>query len=222
MCFYNRPSHAWWVIEAGSDLGLPLVTLIVLAVLAAVVLYQLYAVLGRKVGRQPEDNAAGAPVSEARVKPLNPEEPAVVLTGLAALRAREPGFDLAQFLTGARAAYEMIVVAFAERDRDTLRGLLSPKVFKGFEAVMAEREARGETETVEFLQPPRGDLEDMTVDGDIARARVRFLAEHRSRTKTDEGEAVDDRRTAEVWTFERDLTSGDPNWILVRVDAAEA
>lgn len=202
-------------------LGLQIVTLIVLAALATVVLYQLYAVLGRKVGRQPEDNA-GDPAAEPRVKPLTPEEPAVVLTGLAALRAREPSFDLPQFLAGARGAYEMIVVAFAERDRETLRGLLSPKVMKGFEAVMVEREARGETETVEFLQPPRGDLEDMTVDGDIARARVRFLAEHRSRTKTDEGEAVDDRRTAEVWTFERDLTSGDPNWILVRVDAAEA
>jgi predicted lipid-binding transport protein (Tim44 family) len=51
---------------------------------------------------------------------------------------------------------------------------------------------------------------------------VRFLAEFRSRTKGPEGEGVDDRRTAELWTFERRLSSRDPNWMLVRVDEANA
>lgn len=198
------------------------VTLIILAVIAGAVLYQLYAVLGRKVGRQPEDAALEAAATNRSQAPAQADEPGVVLTGLAALRAREPSFDLPKFLAGARSAYEMIVIAFAERDRETLQTLLSPKVMKAFEGAMVEREAKGETETVEFLHAPRGDLEDVTVDGDIAKIRVRFLAEHRSRTKTDEGEAVDDRRTAEVWTFERNLTNRDPNWILVRVDAAEA
>ena len=75
---------------------------------------------------------------------------------------------------------------------------------------------------MEFAQPPRADLESAEAEGDIARARVRFLAEFRSRTKGPEGEAVDDKRTAEVWTFERRFSNRDPNWILVRVDAAEA
>ena len=199
------------------------VTLIILAVLAGAVLYQLYAVLGRKVGRQPEDGALEA-AAKARAIPADraDDEPQVVLTGMAALRARDPSFDLAKFLAGARAAYEMIVVAFAERDRETLQGLLSPKVMSAFEGVMAERETKGETETVEFLHPPRGDLEDVNVDGDVVRIRVRFLAELRSTSQTAEGEAVDDRRTAEVWTFERNLTSRDPNWVLVRVESAEA
>lgn len=198
-------------------------TLVILAALAAVVLYQLYAVLGRRVGRQPEDaelerksTPLAAPTDDAVTAPD------IALTGLAALRARDSTFDASNFLEGARSAYEMIVRAFAERDRETLQGLLSPKVLEGFETVMAEREAAGETETVEFLHPPRGDLESINVDGDIARIKVRFLAEHRSRAKTAEGESVDDRRTAEAWTFERNLNNRDPNWILVRVDAAEA
>ena len=58
--------------------------------------------------------------------------------------------------------------------------------------------------------------------GDTASAKVRFLAEQRSRTKGPEGEGVDDRRTAELWTFERHLKSRDPNWMLIHVDAAEA
>jgi predicted lipid-binding transport protein (Tim44 family) len=51
---------------------------------------------------------------------------------------------------------------------------------------------------------------------------VRFLAEFRSRSKGPEGEAVDDKRTAELWTFQRNLKSRDPNWTLIHVDAAEA
>ncbi len=58
--------------------------------------------------------------------------------------------------------------------------------------------------------------------GDVARIKVRFLAEFRSRSKGPEGEAVDDRRTAEVWTFERAIQSRDPNWTLTRVEAALA
>jgi predicted lipid-binding transport protein (Tim44 family) len=203
---------------------LNVVTLVILAVLAALVLYQLYAVLGRRVGRQPEDVEIKAKTAQPALPTEDgaAAEPQVALTGLAALRARDASFDVGHFLDGARRAYEMIVRAFAERDRETLEGLLAPKVLAGFEKVMTEREAAGESETVEFLQPPRGDLETIVVDGDVAKIKVRFLAEHRVRAKTAEGDSVEDRRTAEAWTFERNLNDRDPNWILVRVDAAEA
>ena len=65
-------------------------------------------------------------------------------------------------------------------------------------------------------------LERADLHGDTASVTVRFLAEFRSRTKSAEGEAVDDKRTAELWTFERNVKSRDPNWLLVHVDAAEA
>ena len=202
------------------------VELVIFAVLAAVLLYQLYAVLGRRVGRQPEDAAETlrpAPAAEVD-KPVPEREilQGAALTGLAALRARDPSFDTGRFLAGSRSAYEMIVTAFAEGDRETLKGLLSPKVMAGFDKVITEREARGASETVEFLHAPRADVDQIEVTGDVASIRVRFLAEHRARSKSDEGEAVEDRRTAEAWTFERNLNSRDPNWTLVRVDAAEA
>ena len=200
-----------------------LIELIIFAVLAAVVLYQLYSVLGRRVGRQPEDlNPAPASARQADEPPVEAGRDGAPLTGLAALRARDPSFDVSSFLHGAKQAYEMVVTAFARGDRDTLRGLLSSSVMDSFEGAMAAREAEGRTEAVEFLHPPRADLEKVEAADDIGRAVVRFLAEFRSRTKGPEGEAVDDRRTAELWTFERSLKSRDPNWTLVHVDAAEA
>jgi predicted lipid-binding transport protein (Tim44 family) len=198
-----------------------LITMIIFAVAAIVVLYQLYAVLGRRVGRQPEDLPRPALTPAAPDEAPLEGEP-VRLTGLAALRARDSSFDVGKFLTGARAAYEMIVKDFAEGDRDSLQRLLAPKVMAAFEKVIAAREAAGETQVVEFIQAPRGDLEEIKVDGDQVTIKVRFLAEQRVRARTAAGETVDDRRTAEVWTFERNLKSRDPNWLLVRVDAAEA
>jgi predicted lipid-binding transport protein (Tim44 family) len=197
--------------------------LIILAAVAAVVLFQLYAVLGRRVGRGPED-AARPPVTplDAPRIGLAPPEPAAPANGLAAVRARDPSFDVSHFVNGSRAAYQMIVTAFAAGDRSTLKPLLAPQVMDGFDAAIRERESQGRTETVEFLQTPRADFEGIDVVGDLARASVRFLAEFRSRTKGPEGEAVDDRRTAEVWTFERNLKSRNPNWVLIHVDAAEA
>ncbi len=200
--------------------------LIIFAGLAAIVLYQLYSVLGRRKGLQPEDRAAVETAARAARAPERLAEPVddgVELTGLAAVKSKDPNFDMNRFLAGSKTAYEMVVKAFAEGDKATLANLLAPSVLASFETVIDQRAAENRTESVEFLNAPRADLERADVsDGDLARLTVRFLAEFRSRTKGPEGEGVDDRRTAELWTFERRLKDRDPNWRLVRVDAAEA
>ena len=116
--------------------------LVILAAVAAVVLFQLYAVLGRRVGRQAED-LAPAQTGQAAREPVQPAvagvtEPAA-LTGLAALRARDPSFDIARFMQGARQAFQMVVKAFAAGDRNTLKPLLGPEVMSTFEAAIAQR-----------------------------------------------------------------------------------
>jgi predicted lipid-binding transport protein (Tim44 family) len=205
---------------------LQVLELIIFAGLAVVVLYQLYSVLGRRKGLQPEDRKTVESIDRrppSAERTPEPPDDGVELTGLAAVRAKDPAFDVGRFLAGAKGAYEMTVKAFAEGDRTTLRNLLAPEVLSSFEQAIDQREAEGRTETVEFLHAPRADLDKAeVVADDIARVTVRFLAEFRSRSKGPEGEAVDDRRTAELWTFERPLKNRDPNWTLVHVDAAEA
>jgi len=190
-----------------------------LAAVAAVVLYQLYATLGRRTGRQPEDVVTAQPGATAV-----PAEPHPILRteGLAALKSKQPDFDPTKFLAGARSAYEQIVKAYAEGDRETLKPLLAQDVMDNFEQAMAARETAGRSEKVEFMTPPRLDLERIDLVDDLAKAVVRILAEVRTRTKDERGEGVDDRRTAELWTFEREVKSANPNWRLAFVAAAEA
>jgi len=201
-----------------------LIGIVLFAVIAAFVLFQLYNVLGRRVGRQPGDNPpAPAPTGPVSLLGLRSREPAPTEPpGVAAIRARDPEFDPVKFLEKAGQAYTVIVKAFAAGDRTALAPMLSPVVAHSFNAAIDQREAEGRSQSVEFLNPPRADLDRLDVEGDLARARVRFLAELRTRTKGPEGEGVDDRRTAELWTFERSLIPGAAGWALARVEAAEA
>lgn len=204
------------------------------AVIAAVLLFQLYNVLGKKVGRQPEDNAKKAkakgmvitpalPGSVDTKAPVQPGIDPALVTAISGLKERDPAFDPSRFIEGARQAYETIVRAYARGDRDALRPLLTEKVMSSFNAGILAREDSGRTEAVELVAPPRADLELGTVDGDVAKARVRFLAEVRNTITAATGESqVEERRTAEVWTFERRLGSSDPNWALAKVEAATA
>ena len=209
--------------------------IVIFAVIAAIVLFQLYNLLGKKVGRQPQEDAkmqaalpsAAGPDSPTRTPGID----ATLLAAAASLRARDPAFDPAKFIDGARQAYETIVRGYAAGDRAALKPLLTPAVLDSFETGIAARETRGETEQVEFLHPPRADLELASAEGDRAVAKVRFLAELRSRIMPPADEAtpgapaeerVEERRTAEHWTFERSLGATDPNWVLARVEPANA
>ena len=209
------------------------IQIVIFAVIAAIVLFQLYKVLGKRVGRQPEEDARaqppaagpagpGAEAGAARPGALD----AVTAASIAGLRARDPNFDPVRFLDGARQAHETIVRAYAAGDRETLKPLLTSRVMESFEAGIAAREARGETEEAEFVHPARADLELATAEGDRAVAKVRFLAELRNTVRpTAEPEAepqVEERRVAEVWTFERTLGASDPNWLLARTEPATA
>lgn len=202
---------------------------VIFAVIALFVLFQLYNVLGKKVGRQPEEDARAqpAPAGDPAVGPAGrqPALDAGTLAAVAALRSRDPAFDAARFLEGARQAYETIVRAYAAGDRTTLKPLLAPAVMESFESGIAARETRGETETAEFLHPPRADLELATAEENRAIAKVRFLAELRNRIQSaDETapEQIEERRVAELWTFERILGASDPNWVLARTEPAAA
>jgi predicted lipid-binding transport protein (Tim44 family) len=206
------------------------VQIVIFAVIAAFVLFQLYNVLGKKVGRQPEEDARAQPPAPAGPQgEAGQNRPnvldAVTLASIAGLKARDPAFDPVRFLEGARQAHETIVRAYAAGDRDTLKPLLTEKVMASFEAGIAQREALGETMVAEFVHPARADLELATAEENRAIAKVRFLAELRHRTKSADPaaeEVVDERRTAEIWTFERTLGASDPNWVLARNEPATA
>ena len=147
-----------------------------------------------------------------------------VAAGLDAIAATDPGFDAKHFLTGARTAYEMIVNAYAEGDRRTLKNLLSREVFDNFEAAITEREKRGETVESRFVAVDNAEISGAELRGKTMQLTVRFVSQLVSVTRDKSGNAIDgsaDKVTdiTDVWTFARDAASHDPNWKLVATEA---
>lgn len=145
--------------------------------------------------------------------------------GLDAIVRAQPDFDAKHFLTGAKAAYEMIVTAFAEGDRKTLRNLLAKDVFDGFAQEIAARENRGETMETRFVATEKSDITAAEIKGNSAQITVRFVSQLVSVTKNKAGEPVDDGAdgmtgVTDVWTFARDIGAKDPNWKLVATESA--
>ncbi len=169
------------------------------------------------------------------VEPSEPVEPAdrwkgiapsgsAVAAGLDSILALDKGFDPRHFLTGARAAYEMIVVAFAQGDRRTLREALAKEVFDSFDAVIRDRESRGDTAETRFVAIDATDITAAELRGRAAQVTVRFVSQLVTVTRDKSGNVTDgnpDRVTdvTDVWTFARELTSRDPNWKLVATEA---
>lgn len=137
----------------------------------------------------------------------------------------EPDFDAKHFLVGAKSAYEMIVLAFANGDRKALKDLLSKDVFDGFVSAITDRESRGETMESRFISIDKADLVDASVRGRTAQVTVRFVSKLITATRARDGSVLDGSEdtvadVTDVWTFARDLGVRDPNWKLVATEAA--
>ena len=144
---------------------------------------------------------------------------------LAELMRADPAFDPGQFLDGAKAAYEMIVMAFAEGDEATLKQLLGTDVYEGFQRAIREREERGEKLESSLVGIDKTDIIEAEVKNRTAYMTVKFVSELISVTRDTDGEVVEGdpkkvREVTDIWTFARDLASKNPNWKLVATEAA--
>ncbi|MEP3045237.1 MAG: Tim44/TimA family putative adaptor protein [Roseibium sp.] len=135
-------------------------------------------------------------------------------------------FEPEQFVQGAQSAYEMIVMAFAEGDKDSLENLLSSEVFEGFSSAIDDRESRGETIESTFVGIDKAEIVEAALKGTTSQVTVKIHSQLISATRDKDGEVVDGdpakvTEVVDIWTFARDTTSRDPNWKLVATESAE-
>jgi predicted lipid-binding transport protein (Tim44 family) len=145
--------------------------------------------------------------------------------GLVDLIRADLSFDPDQFLKGARAAYEIIVTAFAEGNCKTLKDLLSRDVYDGFSGAIGERESRHEQIDQSFVGIKSADIVEAELKNGMAQLTVKFVSELISATRDKAGEVIagDPKRIKEVtdiWTFAREVASRNPNWRLIATQAA--
>lgn len=221
-------------------------SVLIFAALAIFVLWKLRSVLGERSDRQsPTPSSFDPTAASARVGPLAGAAPlsgaakplvanrwsgmaeagSKVWAGLDGIAATDAAFSGPAFMEGARKAYELIVAAFAKGDRDTLRRLLSPEVFEGFNAEISSRETRGESVETALVSINSALVADARALPHANSITVRFTSKLITARRDREGQIIEggvDRAatTVDLWTFARDPRARDPNWKLVATETA--
>ncbi len=167
------------------------------------------------------------PSVEARIRAYPVQDPAIT-QGLLEIASLDPSLEPDSFLAGAGRAYEMIVSAFAEGNRRSLKDLLSKEVYEGFTAAITEREARGETIEQQFVGIKKAEIVEAEVKSGVAFVTVRFVSELISATHNKAGDVISGdaqkiKDVTDIWTFSRDISSAKArsnlNWRLVATQA---
>ncbi len=146
--------------------------------------------------------------------------------GLLKIAKRDRSFDAEHFVKGAKQAYEMIVTAFAEGNRNMLSNLLSSDVFDGFAAAIDEREGRDEKIDQSFVGINKCDILEAELSGGEASVTLKFVSQLITATLNSAGEIISGdpqkiQEVTDIWTFSRDIDSPDPNWRLVATQASQ-
>lgn len=217
--------------------GFQFLDIVFFAMVAAFLVLRLRSVLGRRTGnerprvdpisqrtkdRDAEDNVVELPKrtanENAAALEIDPSDP--MAAGLTRIRIADNSFDPAEFLQGSRAAFEMIVGAFASADTETLQNLLADDVYENFNEAIRQRLAANETLETTIVGLRSADFVEADMHDNHAVIAVKFVSEQVNVTRDSEGRVVDGDPNqvtdiTDIWTFSRDTTSRDPNWKLV-------
>jgi len=134
-------------------------------------------------------------------------------------------FNETSFLKGAQAAYEMIVNAFANGDKKTLKDLADPEIYKNFVSVIDERQSKKIKNDFTFIGIKKAKIEEVKNQDTLYNVKVRFISEIISSTKDETGKIIDGNNNEiqtvnDVWIFRKDLSSEDPTWYLKEISQA--
>jgi predicted lipid-binding transport protein (Tim44 family) len=218
--------------------GFQFIDIILFAMVAAFLVLRLRSVLGRRDGHeggksdpmghrskgQENDNNVVQQLPD-KSQPAEDEAPGIdkdnpLAVGILTLKAADPGFDVQEFLSGSRIAFEVILGAYASGDSNGLKSLLSPEVFANFNKAITDREQAGESMEDTLVGINKVDIMEAYMEDRVAFVTVKFISEQVNVVRDGDGEVVSGDANAVVevtdfWTFSHDTKSRDPNWSLV-------
>ena len=210
-----------------------IIEILVLAGIAIFLVLRLKNVLGTREGFEKPPLQDAAPSKNARDFRVidggedtditdNVDKKSPSAEALARMKKVDADFMVNDFLTGARSAYEMILMAFENGDLKDVESFLDEDVKDAFQQVIDMRAKKKLKVEAEFygireLSLKNADFDDKT---NVAELSVAFTGELSSVVKNKDGEVVEGdakqvKRQRDKWTFSRDLSSSDPNWLLV-------
>lgn len=127
------------------------------------------------------------------------------------------------FLPKAKKAFEVIFEAYAEGDKETLRQLLSPKIYRAFCMAIDDRESRGEKLEGILVRFIRMDIISVTTRDDMeVLITVKFETEQSNVLKSRSGTVIEGdsnfvQKRTDQWGFARKMQSKSATWFLQEI-----
>lgn len=219
------------------DAGSAFLEILFFGMVAAFLVLRLRNVLGRRMGHERDSQGSGE--RSAQRESASSDDNVIAMPGprntsgdpvergIAEIQRADRSFDPDGFVTGAKTAFELIVSAFANGDRDTLRSLTSNDVYMMLDQEMRRREDAEETLESTLVRIRDVKIADAGLRGTSAQVTLKIESEQINVVRDAEGRAIQGQHGAiepvtDVWTFARDVRSGDPNWTLVEIQDAPA
>ncbi|MDB4022663.1 Tim44/TimA family putative adaptor protein [Pelagibacteraceae bacterium] len=138
--------------------------------------------------------------------------------------SNKPVFDEASFKKGAEYAYEMIINGFANGDKQSLKQLLTKKLYLDFEKIIDDRNEKKLTSSLTFIGIEKMSIDKVSNVDTKYKVTARFISQiinclKNEKSEVVEGDAEKTKTTTDVWSFERDLKDSDPTWYLTELSA---
>ena len=208
-----------------------MLTLLILAGVTVFLVFKLRDVLGTKTGHEKPPQSVTRSQEPERSAPVEViEEPSEDLDdpardAISKMREIEPDFSPSGFVSGARKAYEMLLMAYENGDKQTLETYLSPDVYQGFAQAIDDRADQGLTVDARFVGLREAEITGARFDDEdsVAEIDMRFVGElvmvvRDTEHRIVEGDPNEVRREYDTWTFGRKMGSSDPNWLLIATE----
>lgn len=211
--------------------------LIILAIIAIVIISKLFSILGRSDDDFAKNNKMDPIIEQlykknaASREKVDIEIVSAIEAGLPQnirdvfdnIRKKEPTFNADTFLKGAKAAFNIIIQAFAKNDKETLKNLLAPSVFKDFANAIDARIAQKQVLEKMVVGINEIEITDADLSGDTATIAVKITSDQVTALKDYLGNVLDGNSSIVVinqdsWIFTRNLRK-DKVWFLTNTNS---
>ena len=210
---------------------MPFIDILIFAVIAIFLIFRLRSILGTKDGFEKPQKTMQTETKKDNVinfktKASDTIHEALNGSGLKDLRKLDTSFKDEEFLNGAKAAFPLILNSFSEGDLGNLRRYVGFDLYEEFANAIHQRDEAGEKLKINIEKVNDIQLLDAEISDGIASVTVKFdTIQTRILTDSKDVEIGDDSFSSEqiedIWIFERDIKSKDPNWKLVETGTTE-
>ena len=187
------------------------IDIILLAMIAGFIFLRLRGILGKRTGYE----GKGSPQFEKILKDVK-------INNTKTIKNEFDDEAQKEFLKGASIAYETIITDFSDNDNKltSSKPLLSKEIYNQFNEALKDRENRGHFAEITFIGVNSAVIKEKNKIDKVLNVTVEFVAEVITCIKDKNKEIISGdpqkiKKIYDTWVFSRDITSPNPNWLLV-------